>query len=245
MKRALPAALVLAAFALAFPAGAYAARPLSTEDAGVVDTGHAEAEVGFEYVKQADEEMNLSCVLKYGLVNNVDAGVEVPYHFIDVKAGDDVDGLGDVSVCAKYHLWDEGDTAPAAAVVFTLKTATGDEDDGLGSGELDYGLNTALTKGLGSVTAHANAGYTFVGGGEDVFSYGLAMEYPLSETVNIVGELTGETAFDGDFDENPCQGLVGLNWALGETVTLDVGVGFPISDASPDLTVTTGLTAAF
>jgi len=246
MRRVYPvAALVLAGLVMAFPAGAYAARPLSTEDAGVVDAGHAELEAGFEYVKQSDEEMGLACVFKVGLFNNVDVGVEVPYGFIDVEAGDDVNGLGDVVFCAKYHLWDEGDNTPAVAIVFSLKPQTGDEDEGLGSGELDYGLNTALTKELGAFTAHGNLGYTFVGGGEDIFSYGLAAEYPLSEAVNIVGELTGETAFDGAFNENPFQGLVGLNWAWGETVTLDVGVGFPVSDASPDLTVTTGLTVAF
>jgi len=226
MRRVYPvAALVLAGLVMAFPAGAYAARPLSTEDAGVVDAGHAELEAGFEYVKQSDEEMGLACVFKVGLFNNVDVGVEVPYGFIDVEAGDDVNGLGDVVFCAKYHLWDEGDNTPAVAIVFSLKPQ--------------------LTKELGAFTAHGNLGYTFVGGGEDIFSYGLAAEYPLSEAVNIVGELTGETAFDGAFNENPFQGLVGLNWAWGETVTLDVGVGFPVSDASPDLTVTTGLTVAF
>jgi len=243
MRSVLPA--VALALVLAFPGAARAARPLSTEDAGVVEAGHAEAELGFEYVKQTDKEMNVGCVLKYGLFTNADVGVEVRYQAIAVDDGEDVEGPGDVTFCARYHLRDEGDVLPAAAFVYSLKTQTGDEDDGLGSGDLDHGLNAAFTKKAGPVTVHANTGYTFVGGGEDVFSYGLALEVPVSETVNLVAEVTGETAFDGDFDEDPCQGLIGVNGAVGETVTLDLGVGLPVSDASPDLTVTTGLTAAF
>ena len=55
-----------------FPIDVYAARPLSTDDAGVVDTGHIEIESGFEYVNQADKENNLSLVVKYRFIKNLD-----------------------------------------------------------------------------------------------------------------------------------------------------------------------------
>lgn len=71
------------------------------------------------------------------------------------------------------------------------------------------------------------------------------MEYPINENLNILGEITGETTFDGDFDDNPCGGLVGLNYALNEMITLDFGVGFKLSDASSDYTITTGFTLGF
>ena len=67
----------------------------------------------------------------------------------------------------------------------------------------------------------------------------------MNKNLNILGEIAGETTFDGDFDDNPCNALVGLNYAFSEIATFDFGVGFEISDASPDYTIVTGLTLGF
>ena len=241
---------LIIAFTPIMPSIVYAARPLSTDDADVVEQEHIEIESGFEYVGQTDSEKNLSFVLKYGLVNNLDLGVELPYGFIDSSESSDVDGIGDVKIIAKHHLLDETDNHPALAWSFTLKTKTGNEDKGLGSGEIDYILNGICTKEIFGFIAHLNLGYTFVGEPEgedldDVFSYSLALGYPINKALNIVGEILGETTFDGDFNDNPCSGLAGLNYDFNEMVSYDFGVGFKISEASPDYTVTTGLTFGF
>ena len=98
--------------------------------------------------------------------------------------------------------------------------------------------------------SHLNFGYTFVGDPKsenlnDIFSYSVALEYPVKEKLSLVGEISGETVFDGDFDDNPLSGLVGLNYALSEIVSYDFGIGFEISEASLDHTITTGLTFGF
>lgn len=228
----------------------YAARPLSTDDAGTVEERHIEIESGFEYVKQADEEYNLSFVLKYGLIKNSDLGIEIPYKFIDFIESANVGGIGDIKFTTKYRFLDEIKNLPVLALSLSIKTKTGNKEKSLGSGELDYGLNGIVTKEIGKFTTHLNLGYTFVGEPEgeevnDIFSYGLAMEYPLNESLNIVGEVTGETTLDGDFNGNPCSGLLGLNYALSEMIAFDFGVGFEISDASPDYRIITGLTLGF
>jgi len=251
MKKILSIALFLIiAFTTIIPHIAYAARPLSTDDAGVVDAGHMEIESGFEYINQNDEENNLSLVMKCGLVKNLDIGLEIPYKFIDVAQGGDVDGIGDMIITTKYHFLDETPNLPALALSFNVKTESGNSDKGLGSGEVDYSLNGIITKGINKFISHLNIGYTFVGDptGENldnIFSYSVALEYPLNERLNLVGEVIGETTFDRDFDDNPFSGLAGLNYGFNDTVSYDFGVGFKISEASPDYTITTGLTFGF
>jgi hypothetical protein len=242
-------------FLLIFPLFAYAARPLSTDDAATVEKGDLEVELGFEYADDADtddteDEYSFAATVKYGLTERWDLGVEIPYLYIERESDDDDSGLGDYVFSSKYRFVDESENFPALALGFSLKTKTGDEDKGLGTGELDYTLNTILTKALGKIVTNVNLGYTYVGAPEgenhdDVFSYGLALEYPATEKLNLVGELTGETNFEGDFDDHPFGGLVGFNYAFSENIVFDLGFGWGISEASPDYLVTSGLTLAF
>jgi len=217
---------------------------------GVVEARHMEVEAGFEYVKQSDKENNLSLCVKYGIIKKLDLGIEVPYQFIDVSEGDKVDGMGDIQITTKYNFLDETESLPALALSCTVKTKTGDESKSLGSGEIDYSLNGIFTKEIGRFASHVNLGYTFIGESneeelDDIFSYSLAVEYPLIESLNIVGEIVGETTFDGDFDDNPLMGLVGFNYAFDERVCFDFGIRFQIAKVGPDYQITTGLTLGF
>ena len=240
----------LVLFLVIFASNAVAARPLSTDDAGTVEKGDLEAELGFEYADDTDDEYNFSATVKYGLGERWDIGVEITYLYIDKESEDDDNGMGDYVFCSKYRFVDESEDFPALALGFSLKTNTGDEDEGLGSGELDYALNIILTKALDKIIGHVNLGYTYVGAPEeenhdDVFSYAIALEYPVNDSLNFVGELTGETNFEGDFDNHPFAGLIGFNYTFLENITFDLGVGWGISEASPDYLITTGLTLAF
>ncbi|MFC1698736.1 transporter [Candidatus Omnitrophota bacterium] len=241
---------LIIAFPIIVPSIAYAARPLSTDDAGTVEERHIEIESGFEYVNQTDEENSLNLVLKYGIIKNLDLGTELPYKFINLSGSADVDGIGDIKVTTKYRFLEETKKIPALAFSFSVKTKTGSEAKGIGSGEVDYILNGIITKTIDKFINHLNLGYTFVGEPEegnpdDIFSYSLALEYPMYERLSIVGEIAGETTFEGDFDDNPCSGLLGLNYALNEMTSFDFGMGFKISDASPDYKIITGLTFGF
>lgn len=246
MKSILSFILVL----LVFPAAVFAARPLSTDDAGTVEKGHLEVESGFEYADDTDDEYNLAVCLKYGLGERWDLGVEIPYQFLEISEDDDVDGWGDIVFSSKYHFLDETESLPAGALSFSIKTETGDDDKGLGSGAIDYAINAILSKELEKVTGHLNLGYTYTGAPEgeesdDLFTYALAIEFPLNDSLNLVAELTAETNFEGDFDSNPFAALVGFNYAFSESITFDLGMGWGISEASADYLVTTGLTLSF
>ncbi len=228
----------------------FAARPLSTDDAGTVDKGHFELEAGLEYVNQADKEVVLSLVLKRGILDNLDLGIELPYKFIDFAAGTKTDGFDDLKIITKYNFLEETDALPAMSVSFSLKTDSGNDDKSLGTGEREYAINTILSKSLDKITLHLNLGYVIKDDlpGQnlrDVLTYGLAVEYPLNDKLNLVGEITGENERRGDFDDNQMSGLVGFNYSVSESITYDLGMGFEIAEASPDFKVLSGLTIGF
>ena len=214
----------------------------------VAEKGDFESEAELEYVKDGnDKETGLTFVLAYEASENCAIGMEIPYLWLDPEGEASVDGIGDIEIGPEYCLFEGSDSLPAAALGLTIKTATGDEDKGLGSGEIDYALKAIFSKELIGTAFDLELGYTLVGGeGEDdVFSYELASEYPLNESFSLAGEISGETAFEGGFDDNPCDGKLGLNYALSESAALSAGFGFTFSDAGPDYSVTTGVAVGF
>ena len=225
----------------------FAARPLSTDDAGTVDKGNFEVEAGWEYANQSDKEIGLNLVIKRGMLDNLDFGVEIPYKFIDFAEGAKTDGFDDIIITSKYNFLAETTALPAMSVSFSLKTDSGNDDKSLGTGEKEYAINTILSKSLERAALHFNLGYVIKDDlpEEDlreVLTYSFAVEYPLNERLNLVGEITGENERRGDFDDNSLWGLLGFNYSINEIVAYDLGLGFEISEASPDFTITTGLT---
>ncbi len=242
--------LILILYLLAFPSVVFAVRPLSTDDAGTVGRMHFEIESGFEYADATNNESTWATALKYGLLEKLDIAIEIPYQYINNC--DDEDGLGDITFSSKYHFLEETEGLPAMAISSSIKTKTGNDDKNLGTGEMDYSATAILTKELDNITghkiiAHLNLGYTYTDKShDDIFSYGLAVEYPFNNRLNLVGELTGETTnFEGDFNDNPFAALMGFNYAFSELLRFDFGMSVGISEASPDYTIITGLTLSF
>lgn len=107
-----------------------------------------------------------------------------------------------------------------------------------------------FSKELGKIVNHLNLGYTDVGKPEgqsddELFSYAAALQYPLTNRLHLVGELSGETNFAGNFDNHPFVVLAGFNYVFSDIGTFDFGVSWGISEASADYTVTSGLTLAY
>jgi len=227
----------------------FAARPLATDDAGTVEKGAFEGEFGVEYVKASDNETNLSVVIKTGILDNLDLGVEIPYLFIDSKEESDTDGLSDVCICMKLNILNEHSVFPDTALTFNYKSDSGNDRKALGTGRPGFDLTAVFSKSFDPLTCHLNIGYSFRKDfdnedNKDAFTYGFAVEYPLNDTINLVGEITGETELEGEFNDNSCGALIGFNYAFNDMVTFDLGVATAISRAEPDLKVTAGVTIA-
>jgi hypothetical protein len=168
-------------------------------------------------------------------------------------------GLGDLMLNYRYQLLkdEEGTWQPAVAPRFSLILPTGDENRGLGTGQLGYQCNLPVSKQLEPFAFHFNAGFTYTphvstelfpgwrSPGINLHSYNLggSVIYLASYEVNFLLECVA--FFNEDLDDtgrrtrsteiilNP-----GVRWAVytDESVQCVLGVGVPLglSKDAPD-----------
>ncbi len=228
----------------------FAARPLMTDDAGTVEKGKFQIEMGFDATRQDndDREISPSLTLSYGLLERMDLGIGGSSLFIHPREGGNEKGLGDTEFKLKYRLLDDKDWIPAFAIAGKLKIPTAKESKGLGSGKTDFNINTIFTKNLSKRWAlNLNLGVTFIGehGSDNEFNYSLAGQFALSDKWAVVGEIFGVNNFNGHKRDDPVSGLVGIQYMLGDNFVLDAGVEIGMNKAAPDFRLTTGVTFFF
>jgi len=207
---------------------AYGGRPFSVEDATVADKGAVEAELGFEYARQnnRDNNYNILLVPVYGLTENIEISCELPFDILKPKEGTDEEGLGDINLAVKTLFLPEKELIPSLLLKTVVKLETGDEDDGLGSGDEDVGLILAATKSMGPITIHGNAGYTFVGTDyddtlNDYLLYGIALECLIAPKLTIVSETYMESDINFEEESHTVNPLIGITYQLTENIKLD------------------------
>lgn len=243
--------LVLPFLLLLFPSSTFAARPLTTDDAYTVKEGEFQVEAGFDFARQDnhDKEYSPSLTLTYGLFERMDIGIGSAYLFIDPAEGKKVNGFSDTPLKVKYRFLDQKDWIPSFAVSGTLITPTASKSKGLGSGKVDFNINTIFTWNLSKrLQLYTNLGYTFTGENHvnDELNYSIAGQFLLSDKWALVGEIVGMNNFNGNKRDDPISGLVGIQYILiSDRLVLDAGVEIGMNKAAPDFRVTTGFTLFF
>jgi len=234
-----------------FSTVAFAARPLTTDDAGTVEKGTFQVEGGFDFTRQDnhDKEYFPSLTLTYGLFERMDMGIGSAYLFVDPAEGKKVNGFSDIPLKVKYRLLDQKDWMPSFAVSGTLKIPTACKSKGLGSGKVDFNINNIFQWNLSERwQVYANFGYTFIGEHQvnNEFNYSIAGQFVLSDKWALVGEVFGLNNFNGNKHDDPISGLVGIQYILlTDKLVLDAGVEIGMNKAAPDFRFTTGATFFF
>jgi hypothetical protein len=233
-----------------FSTFAFAARPLTTDDAGTVEKGKFQVETGFDFARQDnhDKEFTPSATLTYGLFERMDLGVGAAWLFFNPAEGERQQGFADTVLKVKYRFLDDQSWMPAFAVSGTVKIPTASESKGLGSGKPDFSINGILTKNLSKRWAvYLNGGYTFIGehGVNNEWSYALAGQFALSDKWALVGEIAGANNFNGRKNDDPLSALLGIQHTFNENLVWDAGAGIGMNRAAPDFRLATGLTLFF
>ena len=184
--------------------------------------------------------------LTTGITKRIDIGLEIPYESPEVGE----DGFGDMTTRIKYRFLNEKGKRPSLALKWTQKWDTGSVADGLGTGNVEHEITGILTKGFDRFTTHLNLGYNFLtgtktGSRDEYLKYGAAGEYALTDKFNLVAEVTGSRQSDPTVHKDPHSALAGFNYELPNSIILDAGYGVGLTTASPDSTVTFGLTYEF
>ena len=231
-----------------FPVLAY--RPFGTEDAGVAGKGVVQAEASFDYLKWNDgtAENVFVVVPIYGLTDNIELSAELPYMLHRPAAGALESGAGDINLVMKYLLASEGECSPAFAVKGVAKLDNGDFSRGLGSGDKDYSFFGVASKTFDRFIIHSHLGYAWVGKSQnaalrDISLFGLAVDCALTDACHLLAEINGNRHPDSTATEDPRNWLVGISNKLSDKLIWDFAGRGGLSMASPDWSLTTGLSA--
>lgn len=221
----------------------FAVRPQVLPDTSTAPAGDVEVEAGL--AGDLDDEGLVPVGVNLGLGPATEGFVAGdPY----VEAGDGGQGPGDVVLGLRHRLREATAGRPALAVQLEGKLPTADEDEGLGTGELDLGLAALATwtRPDGWTWTGYRAGFLGEAAGEGIdleHTLSLGTGQRLRPRLGVFGEAAWTTAPEQRRDEGVLQ--AGLALAPAEHWVLDVGVAFGLGDdAAPDM-LFLGLTRAF
>lgn len=240
----------LAIFLTLFCFPSYSLASLFIDSIYTTDKGHWDIEFSADYyrdvekgfdlesgenIKPASREVDASVYFSYGLLDNMDIGLTLPYLFINSSDGK-VNGFSDIIVETKYRLRQESRILPGFALYFDVKAPSANKAKGLGTGRFDLTVNNIFTKNIGDNVFDLNLGYVFVvSKGEDSpFFYCFDISRDLTEKIGICAEIYGENTFKGDFDDNILIGALSLSYEFNKNIYFEIGAGGGISKASPD-----------
>ncbi|MGZ5435694.1 MAG: hypothetical protein ACXW3F_06390 [Pyrinomonadaceae bacterium] len=238
--------VILFCVAFLVPAASQAQQPFTVDDADVTEHKKFQLQISHEFdilprLAHPSLRQNTTVfVLNYGLLRDVEIGVDYPLIVISNAAGTTpkgIKGFGDLNFHVKYNFLKEreGKRRPALTVSFAMEVPTGDTTKGLGSGLFDYSVNGVLQKSLtNKTTLRANGGIVFAGNTSTglsgirtrgrVFTAGVSLVRQFTPKLNLGIELTGAASKNLNLGAGQLQTQFGGNYQLTEKMSLDFGV---------------------
>ncbi len=214
----------------------WAARPLSTDDAGTVEKEKFETEISFDHCQSRPEGtcQSPAFFIKHGLTDRLDFGLGFSHSTDKDADGNTVGwGMSPLEIGFKMALLKENQTMPDISLSAGYET-----------GGTEYGLNMIFSRGYGNLGLHVNLGYDSPGEAMAKGSVGsaLAAEYTLAGKYRLCAEFNAEALDDGS-EVVGNSGLVGGSLDFGLLIW---DAGLRLHDHhGPKATITSGITAGF
>lgn len=239
---------------------AYAAHPLITDDSGTQGKGKFQLEVNSEFAREKETEDGVTTketggeaatILSYGITDNADLVLGLPYQWFKTKEdGDTVekeDGILDMSLELKWRFFEKEGLSFALKPGITLPT--GDEDRGLGQGRVTYSLFFITTKEIETWAFHLNLGFirneNKVDERKDIWHISLASEVEVVKDLKVVANIGAERNPDKTSNTHPVFILGGLIYSITENFDIDAGVKGGLNKPETDYTFLTGISYRF
>lgn len=262
LEKAKAFVLVTAIFFTSYINPSYAAHPLITDDTGTQGKGkfqlEAQSEFVFDKFKEDAVEIKttvgqLQGVLTYGILENLDLVLTVPYVWAKVKEDGltayDERGISDLSFEAKWRFWELQDSSLSFALKPTITIPTGDDKKGLGSGRATYGITFITTKEFKPLALHLNLGYTYndnkLDERKDLWKLSTALEAEVIKDLKLVTEIGVQKNPDRQSKTNPAFVTGGLIYSVTDNLDLDFGIRAGLNRVEPDMTILAGVTLRF
>jgi len=243
----------------------FAAHPLITDDTGTQGKGkflfelngqmghgaeRSDTEAGAN-VTSKEREAELKAALTYGVIDNVDVILTLPYQWKKTEVGDatisDASGIADISIEVKWRFFEKDGLSFAIKPGITLPA--GDKDKGLGTGRATGTLYLITTKEIDPWAFHLNLGYkrneNSVDEREDIWHASLAGEFKVMKKLKLVANIGAERNPDKASDTDPAFLLGGFIYSIRENIDIDFGIKGGLNKAEADMTYMAGIALRF
>lgn len=249
----------------AFSTPGFAAHPLITDDTGTQGKGkflfELNGQAGYEAersivqtgtnVTAKERETELKAALTYGVIDNIDVTLTLPYEWKKTEVGNatvsDVSGVEDISVEVKWRFFEKDGLSFAVKPGITLPA--GDKDKDLGAGRATGTLYFITTKEIDPWAFHLNLGYkrneNKVDEREDIWHASLASELKIMKKLKLVANIGAERNTDKASDTDPAFLLGGFIYTLRENMDIDFGVKVGLNKSEADVTYLAGIALRF
>ncbi len=246
----------------------YAYHPLITDDTGTQGRGRYQYEFQVEYGHDKEEgiktkELSVNNTLTYGLTDNIDIGIGIPFVYWKEEDGESIDesGFSDIELQLKYRFYEAEGLKVAIKPSITMPT--GDEERGLGTGRVTGRLFLILDKEFKDLTIFFNAGYirneNRIDERKDLWHFSLAGEYRIEEHLKVVGNIGMEKNPDRNQNEEPAFLIAGAVYSFrartedklqsvnhdSEVLDLSLGIKTGLTGPETDLSLLAGITLRF
>jgi hypothetical protein len=226
-------------------------RPLRLEDAYTIAHGEITLEtgVGYQSPREGSGQFIFPVAVLWGAYPNfhVEIGTAL---FTSPRQVEGPRHSGDLRLGALYNLNQETLTLPAFGIKAEAILPTGTDSSGT-----DFELKGIITKGIGRLSFHLNAGYEFIGSPEPGWRDGgyrlvFGSSYPVGAPMYTRTTILADIFFDQSHrrGERETAGVeAGFRHQLTERSVLDAGIGTEVRGARDraDFFVTAGLSTAF
>ncbi len=203
-----------------------------------------ELESGVTY--DHNDSVTSPMTLKYGIDEDEEIFLSVsPLNVISLP-GNDGEGFGDLTVGVARRVWTDGRTA--AAYQLSTKLPTGNENQGLSNGEIDFFGAAVVDHQIDlatTLTAFYQLGVIGDAVGNDPgiqHGFALAGSHTLNDEYGLFAELAGY-ADPGRID--PVFATMGATYTLNRYMVADAAVVLGVNSDAPDAQFLIGITTNF
>ena len=228
------------------PQAATPQRPTLSADTATTAPGTFELEAGGQI--DPHDSWGIPVTLKWGMSTGAELFVGWTPYEVENRTGPNASGVGDTFVGLRYRFLEETRAAPAAALQLTTKLPTGDENDGLSTGEVDFLAAVILDKQVGQVSTTLFYQLGVLGEPDDAdtdieHSIALAGTFPMVDQWALYGELAAVEIPEQDLNE--ILATAGFMYTVRKDLVLDVGVVVGLNHDAPDFQIVFGFTKNF
>jgi hypothetical protein len=228
---------------------AYAIRPLYTEDCWLTSYGKPVIETGILLLSKRDNTgyKELVTSLKYGLTNNVDISIDLPYFSVG-SYSNNYDGLSDGTFKIKYNPYNNAGCEGFSFLLGYMVNTADPKNADLSTAQHDITTILIYSKDIGEFNCHFNIGYTFDdeparANAQDFIIYNASVIKPLNNMVNIMAET--------QYNKNTLTGTIvhevafGFNYIYNKNLILDTAIGCGLTEDSSSSNLAFGTTILF